>query len=507
MAQTASQLIPSSFQPILQVEGRSVVIDHAAAPAAPASAEKGVPSRIAVTPRFIERIDTAQLPENIRDRVADVLAPLVGQQGISEAEIERRLLLAGDLPGSVLQASLSPGSAPGGVVLSLAARYKPITGTFSINNLLPGRLGTYNASLALDFNSTLGRGDLVYLRASDALLRGTDGVFFTAAPRNRTLAGGVTVPLGNGGLALNLEATMARTAPTDGAGDLAFLSDFSRLSARLSYPLVRSHGVTLNLTAVFDAQQEQVKGPDGSALSEDRLRILRAGADLSWSILGNGLLTAGMTGSLGLKGLGARGAAAAAAAGQVPLSRPGADAGFHKLDVSLGYRQTLTEHLLVDLALQAQTSFGQPLLRSEQIGLGSIAGLSTFAPGLMQGDDGFVLRGEAQAPFSIPVILPFALPAIPAQQGSGLPGGGVTHGTVRLAPYLFGAYGGVQLHQPSAAETGWTQGASYGVGMRFGDAEQASFSASSHTLEYGRTQRFGSGPNEDRFTFSTALHF
>jgi hypothetical protein len=121
----------------------------------------------------------------------------------------------------------------------------------------------------------------------------------------------------------------------------------------------------------------------------------------------------------------------------------------------------------------------------------------------MQGDDGFVVRAEAQ----FPLTLPFALPDFPAQQGTGLPADDMTRGALTVSPYLFGAYGGVRLHQPTALEAGWAQGASYGAGLRIGAAEQASFNATNFNLEYGRTERFGNGPNADRFTLSAALQF
>src|SRR5262249_27232550 len=152
-----------------------------------------------------------------------------------------------------------------------------------------------------------------------------------------------------------------------------------------------------NLTGAFDAQQEEQSAIDlgGVPISKDRLRILRTGADLSWYVFDDSLLSAGLTGSFRLHGLGAR-RAADAAARDTPLSRQGANDDFQKLEVTLGYRQPVAEHLTFDLAADAQTSFGQPLLNSEQIGLATTTGLSTFPSGLMQGDDGFVIRAEAQ---------------------------------------------------------------------------------------------------------------
>ena len=76
-----------------------------------------------------------------------------------------------------------------------------------------------------------------------------------------------------------------------------------------------------------------------------------------------------------------------------------------------------------------------------QIGLATLSGLSTFDAGLFQGDDGYVVRAELQTPFVIPITLPFALPSIPEQRGTGLPDGETMAGAVVISPYAFGAFG------------------------------------------------------------------
>jgi len=468
----------------------------------------GATLRMVVIDGFLERIDTSHLPSNIRGRIAGMLAPLVGQRGITRDSLERAVLLAGDLPGTMLRSTLSKGTVPGGSVLTIEARYKPLTVSLTTDNRMSDLLGTYNTGLGIDLNSVFGFGELVYLRASGTPRFTGDAGFFSHAPRSRILAGGATVPIGDDGLTLNLEATISRTAPMAETGSYAFLSDFTRYSVRLDYPLIRSRDVTFNLSGAFDTQKEvlYIVDYDGAAVSLDRLRVLRAGADLTWYGFEDSLLTAGFTASFGLDALGAR-SAADAEGSDTSLSRQGADAAFQTLELLLAYRQPLAEHVTLDLCAKAQTSFGQPVVDAEQIGLGATTGLSTFEPGLMQGDDGFVVRAEAQFPFAQSFILPFGLPEFPVQRGTGLPPKDVTEAGLVISPYLFGAYGAVVLHQPTALESAWTQGASYGIGLHLGAAGKASFNATSINLEYGRAEHFGSGSNDNRFTFSAAFQF
>lgn len=557
LAQTASQVTPPTFQPPLQRGGGGFDLPETSGPTAPSGAEKlnvklsrvviegGLPAlatdeariseslsgrtvtaadlfaaagelerayavagyglvrvilpaqrlkdgavlRIVVIDGFLERIDTSSLSPTIRDRVARVLAPLAGQKGLTNTVIERQLLLAGDTPGTALRSTLSKGSKAGASVLTIEARYRPLSGSLTLDNTLSRQLGRYNAGLGVEFNSLLGLGEIFYLRASGAPRFDREHGFSSDRPRNRSLAGGVTFPLGIDGLTLNLEATASRTLPEAGIGGLALMSDFKRYSARLAYPLIRSRDLTLNLTGAFDAQNEDlsIANLGGFPISKDRLRILRAGTDFSWYVAGDALLTAGVTASFGIDGLGARDAAQAKAS-NTPLSRQGADAEFQKIEVSAGYRQPVAEHLTLDFRAKAQTSFGQPLLNSEQIGLASLGGLSTFPSGTMQGDDGFVLRAEAQFPF---------VTSLPS----------VANTAVIISPYLFGAYGGVRLHQPTVLEVAWAQGAAYGLGLRFGAALPSSASAMNLNLEYGRTERFGDGDNKNRFTLSAAFQF
>ena len=422
---------------------------------------------------------------------------------MTNREIERRLLLTGDLPGVAMRSTLSRGKQPGGSVLTVEARHRPVTGSLSIDNGLSAELGRYGVGLGFDFNSLLGFGELVYVRASGTPHFGDDGGYFTDTPRNRSLAAGITTPIGLDGFTLNLEATGSRTLP-DTASGLDFLSDFHRYAVRLAYPLVRTRDVTLNLTGAFEAQDETLTllNTGGTVISEDRLRILRAGADLSWYLPGDALFTGGLTGSFGLDALGARTLADATASG-IPLSRQGADARFSKLELELGYRQPLAEHLTLDFKARAQTSFGGPLLNAEQIGIAATGGLSSFPSGTMQGDDGFVVRAEAQFPFIAPFALPFAWPSLPPYEVSA----GTAGAAFVASPYLFGAFGGVRLHRPSALEAAWSRGASYGVGLRLGAAQQASSNSMNLNLEYGRIERFGQGVDGNRFTFSAALQF
>jgi hemolysin activation/secretion protein len=560
LAQSPSQITPRSFEPVPPLQGGDIVIPQATGPQAPAGADQlfvniadvqidnGFPAlreqtqaivgeivgrrvsaadlfaaarrieqayiaagyglarivlpaqnlrdgavlHLTVIDGYIERIDTSALPEAIRAHIADVLAPLAGRRGLTMATIERALLLAGDTPGTALRSTLTPGSEPGAGVLVIEARSQLVAGFVSFDNTLSDELGTYTTNVGVDLNSPTGHGEQLYFRAAGKPGAGTD--LFTSQPLNRILAAGVTVPLGTDGLTANFEVTDARTTPSVAAGDLGTTSAFSRFSLRLNYPLVRSRDLTVNVQGIFDDEQEKVTliSPVTQELSLDRLRILRGSGNVAWFAPGNGVVTGWLTGSFGIGGR----RAPADDSDATPLSRQGADPIFHKLDMSVGYTQPVFQHLTIDLAARGQTSFNHPLASAEQISLASASGLSTIDSGQVQGDSGFVVRGEAQFPFIAANVLPGGL--------------SVDNAGAMLSPYLFGAYGRATLAEPTVLEATTTRGTAYGIGVRLGATPRAKINAMSANLEYGRytlTTVSDDDQHSNRFSFAVVLQF
>ncbi|TPM37012.1 ShlB/FhaC/HecB family hemolysin secretion/activation protein [Mesorhizobium sp. B2-3-4] len=444
----------------------------------------GASLRLVVVDGYLERIDTSNLPERIRGRVEATLAPLVGQRGIRLSAIERKLLLAGDTPGARLRSTLQAGTLKGASVLVIDGKYRPFGGQVTVDNSLSPSLQRWSTGVGVDFNSLLGLGDLVYLRIGGYPNGGENGVF-TDGPRNRNYAAGIVVPIGYDGLTLNLEASRTRANPTAEPGTLGFGSEFERYSARLRYPWIRSRELTVSSELSFDAQNDFLNAvtPISLPIAEDRLRIVRFGTDATWFTSLGGVFTGNVTASFGINGLGAR--SAADATPLLPLSRQGADAAFQKLEVAASYSQPLATHLGLDLYARAQTSFGKPLLQSEQIGLVGPNGLSSFDAGALQGDSGYALRGELSSPWFVPF----------------------TGGVVQVSPYLFGAVGEVHLEMPTALETASIVGASYGLGLKLGAALAADPSNTSLTLEWGRQHRNDHLPTSDRFSLAGAIQF
>lgn len=445
--------------------------------------------RIQIVDGFVERIDTAAVPETVRGRIEALLAPLIGRTGLRLSELERQLLFAGDTPGVALRSTLSPGSKPGGTVLVLQATHRPVTGSLGFDNTLSSALGRTTLSAGIDVNSILGFGETVYLRSAGHIA-GNDGTgfggFLDDHPRTRTLSVGAVIPLGIDGLTLNLEATESRTTPKPSFGSIQTDSEFHRYSARLRFPWIRSRSFNLASELIFDAEDERVSALVGGVnlpLSLDRLRVLRGATDAVLQLPSGGVISGRGILSFGLDALGARSASDANAL--LPLSRQGADADFSKFEATFVVAQPITDRLGVAFMARGQTAFGSALPRAEQIGIASYQELSTFDAGTLGGDSGWIVRGEVNSPWQT------ALGGTP----------------ISITPYAFAATGALHLERPTVVEKSVTRVSSIGLGLRLAAALDQTFAQATLSLEYGRRFRDDRLPDSNRFTMVGAIRF
>lgn len=451
----------------------------------PQQLDDGATLRLVVTQGYVERIDASAVPARVRRRVEATLAKLVNRPDVALAEIERAVLLAGDLPGLQLRSTLAPGSQVGATVLVLDGTHRPVTAQLSLDNSLSESLGRYGAGLGFTFNSPLGQGEMIYLRASGYPNTTKGRSILDPDPRNRLLAAGIVLPLDDDGLTLTAEAVESRASPRHARYLPGFGSRFRRLSARLRYPLVRGRGTNVALTAAFDAQREAVSiiSPLDLPLSLDDLRVARAGIDASAVLPGGGTISADAQMSVGIDGLGARSAARASRV--LPLSRVGADASFAKLEMSAGIEQPLAPHAEISVRARAQTGFGDAMANAEQFGIATQGDLSPLPVGTVQGDQGATMRGELRFPFTYVDASSFG----------------------RIAPYAFGAWGTVRYERPTVVERRRTDAYAYGVGARVNAGAVAGSPAVVASIEYGRAGIDGLPHEADRFLFSVTSSF
>ncbi|HEX3882632.1 MAG TPA: ShlB/FhaC/HecB family hemolysin secretion/activation protein [Stellaceae bacterium] len=389
--------------------------------------------RLQVVDGTIERVDVSAVPERQRAVVAARMAGVVGEPRLMLSDIERRLLLVSDLPGLQLKSTLAAGPTPGGTLLVIEATQALVSGSVGVDDRLPKALGTWTLNSTGAINDALGFGEQVYASYSTSPDVGS--------PRLRVMGGGVVLPLGNDGFTLNPEYTESIAKPIPAPGTPATTGDFKRFALRASYPLVRSRAETLTLSGTAEWDDETLTAIGfGTRLYEDDYAAGRFGVhdliELPWGAIAmlDGTYSHGLTGRSGTTLL--------------PLSQQGASSIFNKLVAVASLRQPLPEAFELDLIGHAQTSFGAPLMLSEQFGLDGPDALSGFASGTFSVDQGLTLRAEFARPFAL------SLGAL-----GGMP-------PLGLSPYVFGAFGYGQIVQPTAVQKGSIDAGSAGIGIR-----------------------------------------
>jgi hemolysin activation/secretion protein len=396
------------------------------------------PLRLVVVDGFIESIDVARVPAGAQEAVARRTAELVNRQHLKLVEIERSLLIAGEVPGLKLKSTLARGSREGGVKLLLEGEHDLITGSIGIDNRLSSSLGTWQLRGAIALNNALGAGEQVYASAGSgtnlrSAVEGTSPLII--------YGGGAIIPIGVDGVTINPEYTHSTTRTVQTPGVPASLGTFERYALRLRAPISLTRKASLYANFSLEEVDQQIAAPDfGVTLNHDHYRVFRAGPDYATTLpSGAGL----QIGALMSAGLGGRNEFDALASG-VPLSRLGARPEFAKLTGNVRFSQPLPANFRLDLVGTAQVTAGKPMLRPEQMALDGNDAVSAFASGSFSADQGLTLRGEVSRPFAV-----------------GLGGFNAT-----ASPYVFGAAGRGWLANATSVEQSVFNAGALGLGVR-----------------------------------------
>ena len=405
----------------------------------PQELAKAARVKLRVVDGFIERVDASAIDAPARRRVLAVVDALVNKHRLTQAELERKLLIAGEAPGLILNAVFTAGKQVGGSILVLHGRYRPVSVSLYGDDTLPVEFGTGQMVATASLNGVLGLGERLTVSAAGL----PDKNFTTSDPTRRYLTASLSVPIGVDGLSFEGSFTNGVTTPRVVAS-AASQGTLTEGYLGLSYELIKRRDYGLTLSGKFDMTDEETNSllfTPAVALSLDRTRVLRGSVEGFWNRRVSGTaFTYGATISQGIDAFGARTAADATAL--LPLSRQGADAVFTKLSGHVSVTQSLPKGLFVTLAGYGQDSFNKPLLTSEQFGLVGTNMLSGYDAGSFAGDTGWVTRAELGRNFTLPKT------------------------TATLTPYLFAATGERILEDPTVLEQASLHASNVGAGMR-----------------------------------------
>lgn len=308
--------------------------------------------------------------EKLPDVLRNYVQKIIDTRPLTNAALERYLLLINDVPGITAHAVLAPSPTNvGAAQLTLVGTTKRAAGDIGLDNRLTRSLGRSRVVGGAQLSNAL----LAQEQFSARVIEGAS---------NRVTVGslGWEQAWGSEGIKTSATFGMVRTQP-----DLALpqTSSSRSLDLTVSYPALRSRDRNLYLRATGSALDSHADIADGGArLFDDRVRALRLGVSADLADAWGGVNLVDVEASFGLSGT----------RSDLP-SRAGANPHFHKLSLFASRLQPIAPRWSLLVAAQGQAS-SSTLYSSEQFGAGGDNFLRGFDPSELIGDRGWAGKLE-----------------------------------------------------------------------------------------------------------------
>ncbi len=296
------------------------------------------------------RIDGIEIEGN-GGIVRRALARLASGRPIRTAELERQLLLAGDIAGvRVRNARLDRRG--GRSILVVTAVQKRIEARAYLDNWGSATIGPVRARLTVDFNGLFS--------GNDQLTVG--GVLTPAQPSEFALVrAAYTIPVGTAGTEASFGGYFAKSQPGAALSGRDIAGRSVEVDASIRHPFVRSRAGSIWGGVDFRVRDSS-QTRDDLEVRDDRLAIL--GANLfAVQQLSSGRMRSRLAVSKGID------AFEATRRGDPLASRSDASGTFAKLEAWGEFEQAFGRQFSINLQAEGQVADG-PLLSSEEIGLG-----------------------------------------------------------------------------------------------------------------------------------------
>jgi len=331
------------------------------------------------------RIHAVEVEGNGREAVERRLAPLATGRPLRTAELERQLVLAGDLAGiSVGRPRIV--RRDGRNILKVRAGLDRVEGRATIDNSGSAAVGPVRARLNVDIHSLGVAGDRLSI----------GGVVTPMQPREFQLAqASYTMPVGRSGTEASVRGYVGHSDPGASLRDQDVAGLSAEVEASVSHPIVRSRAASLWASATMTLRDSRLDRR-GARVRDDR--IVAATATLFGNArVGPGRLRARLSYVQGFDWLNAT------QRGDPLTSRRDAGGPFSKIELWTQYERPLGGGFSVDLRGQGQIA-SRPLLASEEFGLGGRRFLRGFDHWEMSGDEG--VAGSAEVRYDLTGGLP-----------------------------------------------------------------------------------------------------
>lgn len=303
------------------------------------------------------------------------LEPLRREGPVTLEMLERQLLLAGDISGAYIRRTYYEREGEVGVLIVEASR-SDASGSIELENDGSKPVGPERARIDVDLNGLITPFDEVDLTYSTTPLQPKELQYARAR---------YFVVANTSGTEIGADVSFSTTEPGAYLADRDVFGRFWRIGVEARHPLVRSRDASLWAEAEFevrDLRQER----DGRLARHDRIPVIRAGLYTIAKAAG-GRLSGKLTYSQGLDILGATDL------GDPLASRDDASAVFSSLYAWADWDRDLFSNFSLELAGRAQLST-DPLLSTEDLGLGGNSFLRGYSYSERSGDEGIMGSGE-----------------------------------------------------------------------------------------------------------------
>lgn len=228
----------------------------------PQRIENGVLRLEVITARIVEmrvRGDPGPYEAVLQRRIEELKAI----DPLNEAEAERMLLLAGDIPGLDVQLALRPaGGTPGDVIGELTVSYRSFAMIANVQNYNSKELGRETGYVRAEFYGLTGAADITYA-----------GVSSTFDLKEQWIAQlGHIMTVGTSGTTVGVRATYAQSRPDLDTIDLRTKSLIAGLD--IAHPLIRTVNTNAGVTGGFEFSQQKTRQVAGAPLFTDKISAL-----------------------------------------------------------------------------------------------------------------------------------------------------------------------------------------------------------------------------------------
>lgn len=341
----------------------------------PQTIDDGV-ARLQVVEGFINNvvIQGDKESEYALDLIHAYASRISSGSAMNVSDMERQLLLINDLPGVSARSIISPSaSTPGGADILIIIERDPFEAVVGVNNHGSRFLGQFQTNGQAELNSVLGLNEQITAQIVAAPDAGLELAYGSI---------GYEMPVGTYGTTVALIGSITDTDPgfTLRQFDVEGLS--RSIILRAEHPIIRSRNSNLFGRLQFDWRNVESKN-NIELTRRDRIRALRAGlqAEFLDRLLGVAVNSFDFQISQGIDIFGA------SDEGDANLTRAAGDPTFTKANLQLQRLQRITSQVNVVLTGRGQLS-NNPLLSSEEFGLGGVSSVRGYDPSEVVGDDG-----------------------------------------------------------------------------------------------------------------------